>query len=67
MIKKYDDNYIDISKVSAVTKIRIIPLDGNNWCVFEVYIDGKKIEFEDSDYQRLVSLRDRILKDWMEV
>ncbi len=63
MIKKYDDNYINLKKINAVTKIRVVPVDDDNWCVFEVYLEGKKIEFEDPDYQRLSSLRDRLIKD----
>ena len=63
MIKKYDDNYIDLSKVAAVSNINEVGFA--YW--FTVYLPGKPMSFSDTNKQRLSTLRERLIKDWMEV
>ncbi len=70
MIKKYDNNYIDLSKVCAVTKI--MRTSSDKYCStvkFTVCVAGITIDFIDNqkDKERLSALRERIVKDWMEV
>ncbi|NPA64476.1 MAG: hypothetical protein GXO16_05835 [Epsilonproteobacteria bacterium] len=67
MIKKYDDNYIKLESIDAVTKIDIIPEDGFSLSAFDVIVGNKIIHFEDQDYGRIRALRERLIKDWMEV
>ena len=65
-IKKYDDNYIDLSKVDMVSKIH----KGDVGVQFIVlFHSGVTIEFEHTidNKQRLSTLRERLVKDWMEV
>ncbi len=74
MIKKYDDNYIDLSKVCAITKITQdygYSYDGQDGQYgFVVYMQNNKISFTDdgeNGLERLSSLRERLVKDWKEV
>jgi len=66
MIKKYDDNYIYITEITAITRIReAVP----NRSIYEFYIHliGCSVYFEDGNRKRLERLREKIVKDWMEV
>ena len=63
MIKKYDDNYIDLSKVLAVGKIE--KYDKTYTC--DIYIDKQIFILSDTDKERLSALRERLVKDWMAV
>ena len=71
MIKKYDDNYIDLSKVDAVTSIRYKVtrdrINGHDFYCFLLFMNGETLLFKDENKQRLSALRERLIKDWMEV
>ena len=71
MIKKYDDNYIDLSKVDVVTKIyidRSRPAGLTVFYCFDVGLTNKMtLVLKDDDKERLSALRERLVKDWMEV
>ncbi len=68
MIKKYNDNYIDLDAVIVVTAISDTYYDGlNERYMFQAVLSGgASIGFKDNDKERLQALRDRIVKDWME-
>ena len=63
MIKKYDDNYIDLSKVAAVGNIE----EYYGTCAFAIIISGQMIHISDTNKERLDALRERLVKDWKEV
>ncbi|WP_281952000.1 hypothetical protein [Nitrosophilus kaiyonis] len=67
MIKKYDDNYINLNSISAVTKIYKFKLDNVQYWSFDVILNGKKIEFEDYDEIRIQILREKIINDWIRI
>jgi len=68
MIKEYHDNYIDLKKISHISSITHFPGDnyGAEYWSFGVVVEGHEIFFEDENENRLASLRDRVIKDWME-
>ena len=68
MIKKYDDNYIELDAVIVVTAISDTYYDGMNerYMFLAVLSGGASIGFKDNDKERLQALRERIVKDWME-
>ncbi|BAF69555.1 hypothetical protein [Nitratiruptor sp. SB155-2] len=67
MIKKYDDNYIDLSRIDAVTKMYKSQFNNVQYWSFVVILNGKKIEFEDYDEERIQILRDKIVNDWIRI
>ncbi len=67
MIKKYDDNYINLSSIDSITKIEECFMPKEERWYFTIHIKGNYIEIKDDDKMRLQLLRDRIVKDWMEV
>lgn len=67
MIKKYDDNYIDISSIDAVTAIDdTFYTNDNGRYVFLVVLNGFSVKFKNNDINKIQSLRERIVKDWIE-
>jgi len=68
MIKKYNDNYIELDAVIVVTAISDTYYDGmNERYMFQAVLSGgASIGFKDNDKERLQALRERIVKDWME-
>ncbi len=71
MIKKYDDNYINLEKVDAVTRIRYKVtndrVNGADFYCFLLYVNGETLLIKDENEKRLSALRERLVKDWMEV
>jgi len=68
MIKKYDDNYIELDAVIVVTAISDTYYDGMNerYMSQTVLNGGASIGFKDNDKDRLLALRERFVNDWME-
>ena len=67
MVKKYDDNYIDLGAIDAVTAIDdTFYTNDNGRYVFLVVLNGYSVKFKNNDIKKIDSLRDRLVNDWIE-
>lgn len=67
MVRKYDDNYIDLGAINAVTSIEdTYYTQGNGRYVFLVVLNGFSIEFKNNSIKKIEALRDRLVNDWIE-
>lgn len=67
MIKRYDDHYIDLEAVIAVTAIDDSYYDGlGERFSFQVFlIGGAALSFKNNNKDRLLALRADLVRDWL--
>lgn len=65
MIKKYEDNYIDLLKIDVISAIKETLINGVTGYAFDVLVNGYKITFHSDNCSNLPVLREKILKDWI--